>query len=78
MKRREFLKALGVVPAIPLGASLPVIPDNHFPKIHPEMTATEVRSRMRKYYNDWVWDDWSVDTFARIAKLAQVKRSGLL
>jgi len=62
MKRREFLKVLGVVPAIPLVVNL--IPEpttrvlastNWIPekstlrRSGPEMTATEVESRMVEY-----------------------------
>ena len=59
MKRREFLKVLGVAPAVPLVIKLSEDKPLHSGLVHlktegqsqigPEMTATEVQARIRKY-----------------------------
>ena len=48
MKRRKFLKLLGVVPAVPLvGLPEKIVPTGLIPS--PEMTATEVQDRAADY-----------------------------
>ena len=85
MKRREFLKALGVVPAVPLVAKLPEIntrPVDVPPS--PEMTATEVIRRNQKYQEIYRAEfikgfpelNWWVE--AHQSLLRKTKRSELL